>query len=102
MLLADMGAEVIKIERPEGGDDARSWGPPFLNGESLWFASVNRSKKSVALDYSDPAGLDLLYRLVRHADVVFANLPPRVARKLKVGVRRGLFGDHGRHRRRRR
>jgi crotonobetainyl-CoA:carnitine CoA-transferase CaiB-like acyl-CoA transferase len=84
MLLADMGAEVIKIERPGGGDDARSWGPPFLDGESLWFASVNRGKKSVALDYSQPAGLDLLYGLVRSADVVVANLPPRVAQKLKV------------------
>jgi crotonobetainyl-CoA:carnitine CoA-transferase CaiB-like acyl-CoA transferase len=84
MLLADMGAEVIKIERPAGGDDARSWGPPFLEGESLWFASVNRSKKSLALDFSDPVGLDLLYRLVRQADAVFVNFPPRVARKLKV------------------
>jgi crotonobetainyl-CoA:carnitine CoA-transferase CaiB-like acyl-CoA transferase len=84
MLLADMGAEVIKIERPGGGDDARSWGPPFLDGESLWFASVNRSKKSVALDFSRPEGLDLLYRLVGSADILFANLPPRVASKLKV------------------
>ncbi len=84
MLLADMGAEIIKIERPAGGDDARSWGPPFLDGESLWFASVNRSKKSVALDFSQPAGLDVLHRLVRQADMVFVNLPPRVARKLKV------------------
>lgn len=84
MLLADMGAEVIKIERPGGGDDARSWGPPFLDGESLWFASVNRSKKSVALDFSQPAGLDVLYRLVAQADIVFVNLPPRVATKLKV------------------
>ena len=84
MLLADMGAEVIKIERPSGGDDARSWGPPFLAGESLWFAAVNRSKKSVALDFSDATGLKLLYDLIRQADMVFVNLPPRVARKLKV------------------
>lgn len=84
MLLADMGAEVIKIERPGGGDDARSWGPPFLEGQSLWFASVNRNKKSVALDYSNPVGLDLLYRLISQADVLVVNLPPRVARKLKV------------------
>ncbi len=84
MLLADMGAEVIKIERPSGGDDARSWGPPFLAGESLWFAAVNRSKKSVALDFSDAAGLKLLYDLIRQADMDFVNLPPRVARKLKV------------------
>jgi len=84
MLLADMGAEVIKIERPSGGDDARSWGPPFLAGESLWFAAVNRSKKSVALDFADATGLKLLHELVRQADMVFVNLPPRVARKLKV------------------
>jgi crotonobetainyl-CoA:carnitine CoA-transferase CaiB-like acyl-CoA transferase len=86
MLLADMGADIVKIEKPAGGDDVRSWGPPFLDGESLWFASVNRSKKSLALDYSQPEGLDLLYRLIREADVVFVNLPPRVARKLKVDV----------------
>ncbi|MDO9440641.1 MAG: CoA transferase, partial [Beijerinckiaceae bacterium] len=84
MLLADMGAEVLKIERPNGGDDARAWGPPFLDGESLWFASVNRNKKSVALDFTDPEGLDVLHRLVRSADAVVVNLPPRVARKLKV------------------
>lgn len=84
MLLADMGAEVLKIERPDGGDDARAWGPPFLDGESLWFMSVNRNKKSVALDYSRPEGLDVLHRLVRLADVVVMNLPPRSARKLGV------------------
>jgi crotonobetainyl-CoA:carnitine CoA-transferase CaiB-like acyl-CoA transferase len=87
MLLADMGAEVLKIERPVGGDDARAWGPPFLDGESLWFLSVNRNKKSVALDYSRPEGLDILHRLVRLADVVVVNLPPRVARKLKVDAK---------------
>jgi crotonobetainyl-CoA:carnitine CoA-transferase CaiB-like acyl-CoA transferase len=84
MLLADMGAEVLKIERPDGGDDARAWGPPFLDGESLWFMSVNRNKKSIALDYSRPEGLDVLRRLVRLADVVVMNLPPRSARKLGV------------------
>ena len=84
MLLADMGAEVLKIERPIGGDDARAWGPPFLNDELAWFLSVNRNKKSVALDYSKPEGLEILKRLVRLADVVVVNLPPRVARKLKV------------------
>lgn len=84
MLLADMGAEVLKIERPKGGDDTRAWGPPFLDSESLWFLSVNRNKKSIALDYSQPDGLDVLHRLVRLADVVVVNLPPRVARKLKV------------------
>lgn len=84
MLLADMGAEVLKIERPKGGDDARAWGPPFLDGESLWFASVNRNKKSVSLDFADAAGLDVLYKLVRTADMVVVNLSPYVAHKLKV------------------
>jgi crotonobetainyl-CoA:carnitine CoA-transferase CaiB-like acyl-CoA transferase len=86
MLLADMGAEVLKIERPKGGDDARAWGPPFLDGESLWFASVNRNKRSVALDFSSAEGLDKLNRLVRVADVVMVNFAPRVAKKLKVDV----------------
>lgn len=84
MLLADMGAEVLKIEKPNGSDDARSWGPPFLDDESLWFLSINRNKKSVALDYSQPEGLDILYRLVSCTDIVVASFPPRVARKLKV------------------
>lgn len=84
MLLGDMGAEVIKIERPETGDDARSWGPPFLDGESLWFLSVNRNKKSVELDYSQPDGIETLHRLIELADIVVLNLQPRAARKLKV------------------
>jgi crotonobetainyl-CoA:carnitine CoA-transferase CaiB-like acyl-CoA transferase len=64
MLLGDFGAEVVKVERPGGGDDARHWGPPFLNGESLWFLSVNRNKQSLALDYSRPEGHALLLELV--------------------------------------
>lgn len=84
MLLADMGAEVLKVERPNGGDDARAWGPPFLDGEALWFTSVNRNKKSVALDYSSPEGLDVLHRLVKTTDMVVVNVSPRVARKLKI------------------
>lgn len=84
MLLADMGAAVVKIERPGTGDDARAWGPPFLEGESLWFLSVNRNKRSVALDYSRPEGLEILRGLVRKSDVVVVNQPPRVAQKLGV------------------
>lgn len=84
MLLADLGAEVIKIERPGTGDDARAWGPPFLDGESLWFMSVNRNKLSVALDYSKPEGLEVLKDLARRSDVVVVNQPPRVAAKLGV------------------
>ncbi|WP_291650586.1 CoA transferase [Bosea sp. (in: a-proteobacteria)] len=82
MLLADMGAEVMKLERPGLGDDARAWGPPFLNGESLWFLSVNRNKKSLSFDHSSPEGRAVLHDLVRQSDVVVVNQPPRVASKL--------------------
>jgi crotonobetainyl-CoA:carnitine CoA-transferase CaiB-like acyl-CoA transferase len=95
MLLADMGAEVIKIERPGSGDDARLWGPPFLHGESLWFLSVNRNKQSLCLDYAKPEGLAALHDLVPLCDVVVVNQPPRVAAKLGVDAEtlRGLKPD---------
>ena len=84
MLLADMGAEVLKVERPGTGDDTRSWGPPFLDGEALWFQSVNRNKLSVALDYTSAEGLDILKELTKVSDVVVANLLPASAKKFKV------------------
>ncbi|HUP95238.1 MAG TPA: CoA transferase [Burkholderiales bacterium] len=84
MLLADMGAEVVKIERPGAGDDSRAWGPPFLDGESLWFMSVNRNKSSVTLDYTGEAGRKVLHDLVHTADVVVVNLVARVQKKLGV------------------
>ncbi|HEX6143705.1 MAG TPA: CoA transferase [Geminicoccaceae bacterium] len=82
MLLGDYGALVIKVERPGGGDDARHWGPPFLDGESLWFLSVNRNKQSLALDYAKPEGHALLLDLVRRCDVVVLNQVPRLQAKL--------------------
>ncbi|MDB5808472.1 MAG: acyl-CoA transferase [Betaproteobacteria bacterium] len=84
MLLADMGARVIKIERPGAGDDCRAWGPPWLDGESLWFLSVNRNKQSVTLDYSNDAGRKVLYDMVKKADVVIVNLVARVQKKLGI------------------
>ena len=60
MLLADMGARVIKIEQPGKGDDTRAWGPPFLDGESAYFLSINRNKESVTLDFKQPDGRALL------------------------------------------
>ena len=84
LLLADMGAEVVKIERPGAGDDSRAWGPPFLDGESLWFLSVNRNKRSVTLDYTGEAGRGVLRDLVKKADVVIVNLVERVQKKLGV------------------
>ncbi len=84
MLLADMGADVLKIERPGAGDDSRAWGPPFLDGESLWFLSVNRNKRSITLDYTGAAGARVLHDLVRTADVVIVNLVARVQNKLGI------------------
>ena len=84
LLLADFGAEVVKLERPGGGDDARHWGPPFLDGDSLWFLSVNRNKRSVALDTTNEAGRAVFEDLVRAADVVVTNQVPRVQTKLAM------------------
>lgn len=84
MLLADMGADVVKVERIGVGDDSRAWGPPFLKGESLWFLSVNRNKKSLTLNYSNDLGKSVLYDLVRQADVVILNQLQRV--QIKLGI----------------
>ncbi len=83
-LLADFGAEVIKIEKPIGGDDSRAWGPPFLNNESLWYLSVNRNKSSVVIDMTQPEGRRLLEKLVAQADVLVTNFLPKVQKKLEV------------------
>jgi crotonobetainyl-CoA:carnitine CoA-transferase CaiB-like acyl-CoA transferase len=84
MLLGDMGADVIKIERPGVGDDARAWGPPFAGGESLWFLAVNRNKRSVVLDYTTPPGREALAATIKACDVVVVNQPPRVLQKLSI------------------
>lgn len=84
MLLGDMGAEIIKVERPLKGDDARSWGPPFLDGESLWYLAVNRNKQSITLDYTNPKGLQILARLLETCDAVVVNQPLKVQEKLKI------------------
>lgn len=81
MLLSDFGAEIIKVERP-GGDDARGWGPPFLEGESLWFTAVNRNKKSIVLDLQVEEDRASLRKLAVEADVVITNQPPKAQRKL--------------------
>jgi len=86
MLLADMGAEVIKIEEPDGGDPMRVMGPPFLaGGESAYFLSINRNKKSVALDLTQTAGRDVFLALAAHADVVWENFRPGVMERLGLG-----------------
>jgi crotonobetainyl-CoA:carnitine CoA-transferase CaiB-like acyl-CoA transferase len=83
MLLADMGAEVIKVEEPDGGDPMRVMGPPFLaEGESAYFLSINRNKKSIALDLTRPAGRDVFLDLAVRADVVWENFRPGVLERL--------------------
>ena len=76
MLLADMGARVIKVEHPGRGDDTRAWGPPFLAGESSYFLSINRNKQSITLDFKAPAGRAVLDTLVAQADVLVENFRP--------------------------
>jgi formyl-CoA transferase/CoA:oxalate CoA-transferase len=76
MLLADMGARVIKIEQPGKGDDTRAWGPPFVEGESAYFLSINRNKESVTLDFKDAAGREILNRLADRADALVENFRP--------------------------
>jgi crotonobetainyl-CoA:carnitine CoA-transferase CaiB-like acyl-CoA transferase len=75
MLLGDLGADVIKVERPQIGDQSRGWGPPFLHGESAYFLSVNRNKRSIELDVKTSADLALLRQLSARADVFLTNNP---------------------------
>src|SRR4051812_13429223 len=82
MMLADMGARVIKIEQPGKGDDTRAWGPPFLDGESAYFLSINRNKESVTLDFKQPEGRAALDGLIARADVVVENFRPGTLTKL--------------------
>lgn len=84
-LLADLGAEVIKIERPPLGDVTRSWGPPFWGGHSVMFLSLNRSKRSVALDLKDRRAAGVFRRLVERADVLVENYRPGTMERLGLG-----------------
>jgi crotonobetainyl-CoA:carnitine CoA-transferase CaiB-like acyl-CoA transferase len=85
MGLGDLGAEVIKIEEPKRGDDTRAFGPPFVNGESTYFLSINRNKKSVAVDLKSKEVLALVQQLADSCDVVVENFRPGVADKLGLG-----------------
>jgi crotonobetainyl-CoA:carnitine CoA-transferase CaiB-like acyl-CoA transferase len=84
MALADLGADVVKVERPGEGDETRSWGPPYAGGEAAYFLSVNRSKRSVVLDLKQPQGRALALDLCAAADVVIENFRPGAAARLGV------------------
>lgn len=84
LLLADLGARVIKIEEPESGDETRHWGPPFVNGESAYFLSLNRNKESVVLDFKREADQRALRTLIRRCDVLVQNFRPGVPERLGI------------------
>lgn len=88
MWLGDLGADVIKVENPERGDDGRSAGPPWFNGESAFFLSANRNKRSLALDLKRPEGQDIFRRLAAISDVVIENFRPGVMEALNIGYDR--------------
>ncbi|MCM3670749.1 CoA transferase [Mesobacillus maritimus] len=83
MTLADLGAEVIKIETPNG-DDTRQWGPPFIEDESAYFLSVNRNKKSMVLNLKEEKGKEVFFKLIKDADVVVENFRPGTLKKLGI------------------
>ncbi|QEM82849.1 CaiB/BaiF CoA transferase family protein [Halomonas binhaiensis] len=83
MVLGDMGAEVIKVEKANGGDDSRQMGP-YVNDESTCFAQINRNKKSISLNLKNESGREIFYRLAREADVVVENYRPGVTRSLGI------------------
>lgn len=95
MMLADLGARVIKIEQPGKGDDTRGWGPPFVGRESAYFMSVNRNKESVTLDFKHPKGRALLDALIARADVLVENFRPGAMTKLGLDYA-ALAGRHPR------
>ncbi len=82
MMLADLGAEVIKVERPDTGDDTRSWGPPWVGDQAHYFLSINRNKKSLALNLKDDAGQRIGQELAAGSDVVLENFRPGTVERL--------------------
>jgi crotonobetainyl-CoA:carnitine CoA-transferase CaiB-like acyl-CoA transferase len=85
MVLGDLGADVIKVEHPERGDDTRHWGPPFTGGESAYFLSVNRNKRSISADLKEPEDLEKIKQLAAGADVVIENMKRGALEKFGLG-----------------
>src|SRR6186997_945204 len=84
-ILAALGADVVKVERPDTGDDGRAWGPPFWNGEGTMFLSANAGKRSVGISLRDPDGREAILRLAERADVFLQSLRPGHAEELGLG-----------------
>jgi crotonobetainyl-CoA:carnitine CoA-transferase CaiB-like acyl-CoA transferase len=85
MVLGDLGADVLKVEHPDRGDDTRHWGPPFAGGESAYFLSINRNKRSIGVNLKDPDGLERVEKLAAGADVVIENWRRGALEKLGLG-----------------
>lgn len=85
-ILAALGADVVKVERPDTGDDGRAWGPPFWNGESTMFLSANAGKRSLAVSLRDPRGREAVLRLADRADVFLQSLRPGLTDELGLGA----------------
>jgi crotonobetainyl-CoA:carnitine CoA-transferase CaiB-like acyl-CoA transferase len=95
MLLGDLGADVVKVEHPNGGDETRSWGPPFLGDQSTYYLAVNRNKRSVALDLKDERGRQAALALARRADVLVENFKTGTLERLGLGFERVREGNPG-------
>ena len=85
MVLADLGADVIKVERPVGGDDTRTWGPPFVGDDAAYFLSINRNKRSIALDLTDQADREVARQIIERSDVIVENFRSGVMTKFGLG-----------------
>ncbi len=88
MILGDLGADVVKVERPGHGDDTRHWGPPFVGDTASYYIAVNRNKRSIAIDLKHEEGRELVYRMLGDADLVVSNFRPGVMDRLGLGQAR--------------
>ena len=86
MTLGDLGADVVKVERPGAGDDTRHWGPPFAGEDAAYFLSLNRNKRSIAIDLKTPGGVDVVRELALEADVLIENFRPGLMRELGLAL----------------
>src|SRR5690242_16479110 len=84
MMLGDLGADVIKVENPIGGDDTRGWGPPYIGGQSAYFLSTNRNKRSITVNLKNPSGAEIVRKLAAKADILIENFGPGVVQRYGI------------------